>query len=86
MMSVYTLVPTLHCAQARAYVVGVLHMVHRLRTGILSTNSHVCTIECVSTHGINVLGKLMISMMLTIRYLGVFNHGFVIECWHDGTQ
>ena len=61
-------------------------MVHRLRTGTLSTYSHVCAIEYVSTHGINVLGKLMISMMLTIRYLGVFNHVFVIECWRDETQ
>ena len=61
-------------------------MIHCLRADVLSTCSHVCTLECVSTHGINVLSKLMMSMMLTIRYLGIFNHVFVIECWRDGTQ
>ena len=61
-------------------------MVHCLRTGILSTYSHVCTLECISTHGINVFSKLMISIRLTIRYLGVFNQELVAECWRDGTQ
>ena len=57
-----------------------LHIVHHLRTGVLSTCSHACTIECISTHGINVFSQLMISIRLTIHYLGVFNHVFVIEC------
>jgi len=61
-------------------------MIHRLRTDVLSICSHVCTLEYGSTHGINVLSKLMMGIMLTIRYLGVFNHVFVIECWRDGTQ
>ena len=61
-------------------------MIHCLRTDVLSICSHVCTLEYGSTHGINVLSKLMMGIMLTIRYLGVFNHVFVIECWRDGTQ
>ena len=76
----------LHCAQARVYRVGVLHVVHCLRIGILSTYSHAFTLECVSTHGINVLSKLMISTKLTICYLGIFNHVFVVECWCERTQ
>ena len=84
--SFFTLVPTLHCTYVRVYGIGILHVVHSLRTGVLSTCSHACTIECVSTHGINVLSKLMISIRLMIRYLGVFNHVFVIEYWRDGTQ
>ena len=84
--SVCTLVPTLHCTNVRVYDIGILHVVHRIRTDILSTCSHACTIECVSTHGINVLSKLGVFIKLTIRYLGVFNHELVAECWRDGTQ